>query len=306
MGSTFVVSCVTICQRVLIGLFLMFTAGMYTPTWTVVEGPPTNVSLNLTNASSLAATGLNATVNTTLMINGANGSLVQPSDNNTNTSGREKFYVLEAGWYDYFQWGFYTMVALPLPECLATYLVTIQSNQANHHNKNFVVNSLYVGLGYATGQTFLILLSTYYVPGTAWYDILHLACSYMIMSAPLQMLVGYGMGLMIAEAREKELSSVALRTNTFAWFVRSIYYVFFGLLYYQVYSMLAFHGSCLVLYVITIAYIKHVERSMPAEYLAKVGYMHFFGYGRLAQVDELLDDDGNEKVEMQEAHTAVP
>lgn len=67
----------------------------------------------------------------------------------------------------------------------------------------------------------------YVVPEVQWYELLEWAFNYLAMSAPLQMLVGYGVGLLIAEAREKQRPNSWRRCNAVAWVVRAVYYLFY-------------------------------------------------------------------------------
>eukprot|EP00667_Euglena_gracilis_P008038 EG_transcript_8129 len=277
VGGTFVTSCVCIAQMMLIGFWIVFIIG-----FSGSDGSESN----------------SATKNQTAVVNGTGDDpfniTIVTGDPGQSASSAEEL------WRDWATFFFLSLVALPMPECAATYLVTVQSNLANHHSKNFVINSLYVGLGYATGQSLLGVISQalreesryarYVVPEVQWYELLEWAFNYLAMSAPLQMLVGYGVGLLIAEAREKQRPNSWRRCNAVAWVVRAVYYLFYcGWVFLGFWKSWVFITGVLVEALLFIIWIKRVERTMPADYLAKVGYLHMFGYGVLSQVEEVGD-----------------
>uniref|UniRef100_A0A7S1I347 Uncharacterized protein n=1 Tax=Eutreptiella gymnastica TaxID=73025 RepID=A0A7S1I347_9EUGL len=311
VGATFVVSCVFIAQMLLLGVWFMFEMAILPPTYQYrVVHPPEfpNVTVNSTNLSSAGGPSLPYKVNGTVTDAALDAALrAKAAGNSTGLDDLpEDSYYLEKVAHPLsapLTLFYLSMVALPVPECAATYMVTSQSNRFHGHNKNFIINSLYVGLGYATGQSLLGMVtiavqsgggytSEYYkVIDIPWYELLLMAFEYLIMSAPIQMLVGYGMGLLIAESREKNLPGrVVHRANYVAWCVRAFYYFFYFGLYFQYWGIAMFTIAALIEAALFIWYIKRIERTMPAEYLAKVGYLHAFGYGMLPQVEEYAQE----------------
>lgn len=290
VGATFVTSCVSIAQSMLYSFWIVFAVGFASYKDQSFD--------SLTNATEL----WNTTVNMT------NASFSPAPTNSTQDVNAVTM------WKDVATFLFLSLISFSVPECLVTYYVTIQSNYANHHNKNFIINSLYVGLGYATGNSFLLVVSQalreeivyakYVFPKVPWYDLILWTANYLVMSAPLQMLVGYGVGLLIAEAREKGRPVSWKRCNLMAWIVRSFYYFFyFGWVYMQWWNSWVFLACVLVEAIGFVVWIKLLERTMPAEYLAKVGYLHAFGYGVIPQVEDL---SGYEQHEMTSATPQQP
>jgi hypothetical protein len=267
VGLTFVTSCVCIAQMMLVGFWIVFVVG--------VDGEAQQ------------------------QVPYENQTLIGDAVSNITATASE---TASEFWQDFSTFVFLSLIALPIPECAATYLVTTQSNRANHHNKNFVINSFYIALGYATGQSLLGVISQalreesryarYIVPEVPWYELLLWAFNFLAMSAPLQMLVGYGVGLLIAEAREKHTDVSWRRCNFVAWVVRSVYYILYcGWVFIGFWNLWVFVVGAAVEGVLFIIWIKKVESTMPADYLAKVGYLHMFGYGVIPQVEELYDHE---------------
>eukprot|EP00997_Jenningsia_sp_PLL12_P009820 NODE_686_length_1512_cov_46.676008_g565_i0.p1 GENE.NODE_686_length_1512_cov_46.676008_g565_i0~~NODE_686_length_1512_cov_46.676008_g565_i0.p1 ORF type:complete len:299 (-),score=59.81 NODE_686_length_1512_cov_46.676008_g565_i0:194-1090(-) len=184
-------------------------------------------------------------------------------------------------------------VAAPIPEGLVMYRVIATSNPEHVHNKIFIINSLYTALGYATSQSLMVTITISHIwavveaSSLSLYRLLVLAGSYFLFTAPLQILVGYGVGLLIAEGIEYNVP-VFWRAQLTAWLVRSLYYTSFTVVSLFVKIEFLFYLCAIVILGAFVVYIKYKERHMPPAYLARVGYMHAFGYGMLPQVEELM------------------
>eukprot|EP01012_Entosiphon_sulcatum_P029027 TRINITY_DN3526_c0_g1_i1.p1 TRINITY_DN3526_c0_g1~~TRINITY_DN3526_c0_g1_i1.p1 ORF type:complete len:368 (+),score=68.96 TRINITY_DN3526_c0_g1_i1:138-1241(+) len=194
-------------------------------------------------------------------------------------------------------------VAIPIPEGLVLYQVTVQ--RTHRHNKSFIVNALYTNLGYATAQAMMVSLLIGMPKKPDDFSAINFgamllyALLYFLWCGPMQMLAGYLQGLIIAEAQETDQPIPFVRAQIMPYCFRSTYYLLFTVpaLLTAVWKLpsstpiVVFFVGAALLFLGFIVFIKKVERRLPPSYLARVGYLNAFGYGLLPQVEELTTQD---------------